>query len=322
MAAANDGGRVLLVKWSGKEYHVAYPPEGAVATVADLKRVISLATNVLPSRQKLLNVKVRGKTGFAPDEALLSSIELPPQISMMGTPEKAIEELLATKFQDEIIDDFDNIIGEVAVSVTENRDNLAKIQQRIATYQQKVINAPRENKKLLVLDVDYTLFDHRSPAERTIQLMRPFLHEFLTAVYPTYDIMIWSATGMDWIELKMKELGVDRNPNYKITAYFDYGAMITVVTERHGVTNTKPLQVIWGKYPGVYTAQNSLLVDDLGRNFVMAPKNGLKIPPFKHAFTDGRSDAVLPKLAQYLLNIAELNKSFETLDHANWQDGL
>lgn len=48
--------------------------------------------------------------------------------------------------------------------------------------------------------------------------MRPYLHEFLTEVYPHYDIMIWSATSMKWIELKMKELGVATNENYKITA--------------------------------------------------------------------------------------------------------
>ena len=41
----------------------------------------------------------------------------------------------------------------------------------------------RPGKKLLVLDIDYTLFDHRSTAETGYELMRPFLHEFLTAAY-------------------------------------------------------------------------------------------------------------------------------------------
>lgn len=47
----------------------------------------------------------------------------------------------------------------------------------------KKLNEPRPGKKLLVLDIDYTLFDHRSAAETGNELMRPFLHEFLTSAY-------------------------------------------------------------------------------------------------------------------------------------------
>lgn len=63
----------------------------------------------------------------------------------------------------------------------------------------KVMNPPRPGKKCLVLDIDYTLFDHRSTVEvrscaqicvkrlfcadlifqNTLDLMRPYLHEFL-----------------------------------------------------------------------------------------------------------------------------------------------
>eukprot|EP01106_Pelomyxa_sp_JSP_P017418 TRINITY_DN7097_c0_g1_i1.p1 TRINITY_DN7097_c0_g1~~TRINITY_DN7097_c0_g1_i1.p1 ORF type:complete len:153 (+),score=32.62 TRINITY_DN7097_c0_g1_i1:342-800(+) len=148
--------------------------------------------------------------------------------------------------------------------------------------------------------------------------MRPFLHEFLTEIYTAYDIIIWSAAEMPWIELKMKELGVTSNTNYKITAYFDYGAMITVSTEQYGIHSTKPLPVIWGLYPGVYTQKNTILVDDLGRNFLMAPQNGLKIVPFKRAMTEGKNDRVLLKLKRYLMSIAPL-ETFEHLNHADWE---
>ena len=32
---------------------------------------------------------------------------------------------------------------------------------KVREYEVKVLNPSRENKKLLVLDIDYTLFDHR-----------------------------------------------------------------------------------------------------------------------------------------------------------------
>ena len=64
--------------------------------------------------------------------------------------------------------------------------------------------------------------------------MRPFLHEFLTSAYEDYDIVIWSATGMKWIEEKMRLLGVSTHPDYKIMFYLDYLAMITVHTAKYG----------------------------------------------------------------------------------------
>jgi len=60
---------------------------------------------------------------------------------------------------------------------------LAKIERRIKEYKINMLNEPRPGKKLLVLDVDYTLYDHRSSAETGYELMRPFLHEFLISAY-------------------------------------------------------------------------------------------------------------------------------------------
>jgi ubiquitin-like domain-containing CTD phosphatase 1 len=76
-----------------------------------------------------------------------------------------------------------------------------------------------------------TIFD---AAERPEELARPHLHEFLTAVYEFYDLVIWSATSMKWIEVKMRELGVSTNPSYKLAAFMDHKCMVTINTAKHG----------------------------------------------------------------------------------------
>lgn len=109
-----------------------------------------------------------------------------------------------------------------------------KLQRRVSSVEVKVLNAPRAGKKCLVLDIDYTLFDLGSTAERPDELARPYLHHFLESAYAYYDIVIWSATNMKWVEVKMQQLGVLGNPAYKITFMLDHKAMITVQTEKYG----------------------------------------------------------------------------------------
>lgn len=49
----------LLIKWSGKEFKIEEFPVNE--TVLELKEAIHKLTGVLPARQKLLNVKNKGK---------------------------------------------------------------------------------------------------------------------------------------------------------------------------------------------------------------------------------------------------------------------
>ena len=57
--------------------------------------------------------------------------------------------------------------------------------------------------------------------------------------------------SMKWVELKMGELGVLNNPNYKITALLDHLAMITVQSDSRGIFDCKPLGLIWALLPEV-----------------------------------------------------------------------
>ena len=43
-------------------------------------------------------------------------------------------------------------------SLFDREENLAKIDRRVSDYKLEICNPPRAGKKLLVLDVDYTIF--------------------------------------------------------------------------------------------------------------------------------------------------------------------
>ncbi|TRY93114.1 hypothetical protein DNTS_007757 [Danionella cerebrum] len=323
----------VIIKWGGQEYSISSLSEED--TVLDLKQSIKSLTGVLPERQKLLGLKVKGKP--ADDDVKLGDLKLKPntKIMMMGTREESLvgnklhsllnlrtnliheEDVLAPPPEnDDVVNDFD--IEEEVTEVENREENLAKIARRVKDYKVKMLNPPREGKRLLVLDIDYTLFDHKSCAETGLELMRPYLHEFLTSAYEDFDIVIWSATSMKWIDAKMKELGVTKNPNYKITFMLDSAAMITVHTPKRGVAGVKPLGVIWGKYSEFYNRKNTIMFDDIGRNFLMNPQNGLKIRPFMKAHLNREKDQELYKLSQYLKEIAKLD-DFSELNHKHWE---
>uniref|UniRef100_A0A0D9V8G8 protein-serine/threonine phosphatase n=1 Tax=Leersia perrieri TaxID=77586 RepID=A0A0D9V8G8_9ORYZ len=263
----------LVVKWVTKDYTVRVVGDD---TLGELKRRICEVTGVLPKRQKVLYP--RFKLNECDDSTLLSAIPFKPgvKINMVGTPES---ELFVDQEDDpEILNDYE--IGQDEVSAIKDKDVYKqKLKRRASQYEIKILNPCRKGKKLLVLDIDYTLFDHRSAAENPTELMRPYLHEFLSAAYSEYDIIIWSATSMKWVKTKMDQLGVLDNSNYKITALMDHLAMITVQSENQSAKKTfdcKPLGVIWAQFPEYYNETNTIMFDDLRRNFVMNPQNELE----------------------------------------------
>lgn len=56
---------------------------------------------------------------------------------------------------------------------------------------------------------------------------------------------------MKRVELKMGQLGVLDNPNYKIIALLDHLAMITVHSDLRGTFDCKPLGLIWAQFSEV-----------------------------------------------------------------------
>ncbi|CAD7936118.1 unnamed protein product [Amoebophrya sp. A120] len=266
-------------------------------------------------------------------------------VMLLGSPETEINAMMDVfndlasstdtldDFEDDDFDDEANnnysssTVFQPVLSETDD----AKIAKRVARGKDyiEIVNPPRPGKKLLMLDIDYTFFDHRTPAESALQLRRPYLMEFLTAVYPHYDIGIWSATGKQWIDLKLQQLEILAAPAtaFNLCIVLDARAMIsTWSAKKQTVVKVKPLEVIWRyakqmNYGANFNPENTIMFDDLGRNFLLNPQQGLKIRPFKNALTDGRTDTELLKLKDYLLKIKDL-PSFKFLNHKKWEKYL
>lgn len=212
-----------------------------------------------------------------------------------------------------------------------------KLETRFSLEPSKLLNAPYDpTRKCLVLDIDYTLFDHKwQPQVRSdlrsnktmIPLFkRPYLHEFLATCNLKYDIIIWSATGMPAIDNKVGNLGIYTSDRYKLTAVLCKDHMIHVTRPRKGGRTydetVKPLAVIWKKFPEYYNPTNTIHIDDMISNFQLNPLNGIHISPYKESATATLPDTELQYLTKYLMLIAETESDFSRLPHSKWKEWL
>jgi len=193
----------------------------------------------------------------------------------------------------------------------------------------EIINPPvaGRGRRCLVLDIDYTIFDHKSNFEKAPEYTRPYLHEFLTVCNQHYDLIIWSATAMSHITTKLQNMGVLSHPSYSLTMVLTKDHMIPYpLPQKIGATKTKyqdikPLQIIWDKFPECYTPQNSIHIDDIMENFAMNPTNGLQISPFRDAPSNKAKDRELWYLTQYLLLLKDV-EDVRDFEHKRWKDHI
>ncbi len=164
------------VKWNGKEFGLEMDSE---QKLLDVKLCLEKLTNVRRSNIKLLGLK--SPSGAPNDSTRLGDIVVnSSRVIMMGTPDT---EKLVEMEDDSVEDDLDvNASDSELLDAYVRPENLAKVQNRIDTVPIELLNAPREGKKCLVLDIDHTLFDLHGSGENPLQLARPFLQHFLTSV--------------------------------------------------------------------------------------------------------------------------------------------
>ncbi|KAF2898130.1 hypothetical protein ILUMI_08045, partial [Ignelater luminosus] len=97
----------------------------------------------------------------------------------------------------------------------------------------KMLNKPRDSTKLVILDIDQTIYDFE--AAGTPLSARPYLEDFLVGLYEYYEIGLWSATDMEIIEIKLDELGLLNNPMFKILFYAGANLLVPVCIESETV---------------------------------------------------------------------------------------
>ena len=333
----------LIAKWGKVRITLEKLP--AVTTIGQVKTMLTERTGVLPKRQKLIGLSVAGSDKMS-DAIALSNLKqkiktnnmqestvVVHQFILMGSAEKDIfvdpdekEDL------PDVVDDFDldfTAGSEEWVQHVATGENLKKFTESTAVY---IMNQPREGKPLLVLDLDHTLLDFSSKALQrdatdqvgqgsALSMKRPYMDEFLAAVYIDYDLVVWSQTSWRWLETKLTELGMVANPGYKFCFVLDKTSMFSITsTKRDGTSykhQVKPLQIIWSKFPQ-WGAFNTVHLDDLSRNFALNQLSGLKVKAYYRKKSSGKRDIELVMLSHYLAELARVNLPFDQIDFLKW----
>jgi len=319
-AAATPGVRQevqLVARWGAQSLPVALSPaDWESLTLGELKQRLDAELDIPREKMKLMGVA--GPAGQLPmdgDRLCELCFKKPGSFMLVGT---AREHHLREKGADE---------AAAAVpdpgTVVRTEVHVQRLHAAILATEIRVLQAPREGRRLLVLDLDYTVFDCKSSAPIE-QCKRPFTDELLAGVYPFYDIVVWSQTKWHWVEAKLTELGLLTDSRFCISWCMDRSSMFTVTsTDRQGqprVHEVKALEVIWAKFPG-YGPANTVHVDDLSRNFAMNPRNGIEVSPYRVRAGRSRADVELEHLTAYLLSLVAA-PDLSQVDHTKWRSNF
>ncbi len=309
----------LSMKWNSNLYPITLDSD---ANIFDLKLKIAETTRVLPNKQKILGL-IKGK--LPEEDVILADLNLKDDhgFFMMGTPDDDALQEPNFELLPDILNDLDYDYAQSEAAALEHyAATMKKLQNTIETSHIKLMHPLRPGKKLLVLDLDYTLFDCKGTTERLSELLRPGTHEMLSVLYQYYDVCVWSQTSWRWLEAKLTDLGFLMHERYKLAFVMDKSVMFTVTRQTKSKErkshDVKALQIIWSHFPQ-FSAANTIHIDDLGRNGALNPQSLLKIIPFKNAQQARLTDRELFHLTRYLLMILQVD-DWTTLKHNKWKD--
>eukprot|EP00922_Rhytidocystis_sp_ex-Travisia-forbesii_P028028 GHVS01041148.1.p1 GENE.GHVS01041148.1~~GHVS01041148.1.p1 ORF type:complete len:459 (-),score=99.29 GHVS01041148.1:249-1625(-) len=154
---------VIQLKWSARVIDVSFSPaDFATFTVADLKAKIEDNLSIPIHRQKLLGLGIKSPT----DSEMLSAVEFKSSkrcFVLVGTPQaEAFVDPQHLPNLPPVFNDLD--CWDYLPSIANGFDlrtptHLSRLRKAISTTDIRLIHPPRPGLKLLVLDLDYTLFD-------------------------------------------------------------------------------------------------------------------------------------------------------------------
>ena len=162
---------ILPIKWRAEAFELTLP---GTATLADVKAAAAARTGIALPTLKLLGAKtVAG--GAAGDGDVVGALALKPgtRLMLLGTPAAASAALeaaaKAAPVPDPLPDDGGDWVapGASAADLDVRACPLAagRLAKRCAAFNLVLRVPPRVGKKMLVLDIDHTLFDLGSTAE-------------------------------------------------------------------------------------------------------------------------------------------------------------
>ena len=212
----------IKIKFGKEIFEVTISKEKTYANLLDLLPALSGARK---DTIKLFGLK--SKTGLH-ESTRVGDMKIFKILKMMGTKEDVLkkEEDKASSATQEL-----NVLNDMDIYELDldfNKGNIMeKLRDSIAKTEisSRMMNEPRPNFPLLVLDLDHTLLDFDSKSSNFAKMKRPYMHEFLD----------WSTSTLTWsFGAKLPEMArnkVDRirvlepsNP-YKILFVLDKECM-------------------------------------------------------------------------------------------------
>eukprot|EP00397_Hematodinium_sp_SG-2012_P016013 GEMP01016323.1.p1 GENE.GEMP01016323.1~~GEMP01016323.1.p1 ORF type:complete len:325 (+),score=36.86 GEMP01016323.1:179-1153(+) len=309
----------LTAKWGAKAVELTLSPaDWSTITFDEFRNLMEGETDIPADKMKIIGV-TNGEGKLPTKGELLKDMVFKKNdrsFMLIGTARG--------NFLKEPDPDDDTDIGAPVYDIILPASTLQqRLKAAIETTDLRWINNANPGKKLLVLDLDYTLFDCQGTRDMRLPISeykRPFFDSFLKEAFESFNLCIWSQTSWTWVEAKVTELGMLNSTDYNIMFCLDQSSMFTVRAARRGSSEerthqVKALEIIWRLCP-MFGPHNTLHVDDLSRNFAMNPKNGIKVRAFRRRH---RSDTELKQLTAYLKHCANL-ADLTQLDHTRWRD--